>query len=266
MRAAIFRGRVVWLLCQTLAQRTWQRFDGAVDCAVKQGLWVLLSLLLLAGCSDDRFAMRLTDGTALHLDWVTIGGASKRLDRLLLTGDGYARRNRGGNLYTLLAMTEAERNELAKLRARHGPFDLEAHTGPNVKWPSARRLRFDGRGASNREHDVVAFSEKMLGRLAHEAVLARSSIVVTALVQSLERDGRATLKIDRVLKGSGRVRTGDRVETYLRDSRPGAGGVVTVFTLSEPTPKGGRHWRAAETGYLKRKVADVVKLLARQER
>ncbi len=250
-----------------MAHRAWQRFDGAV----KHGLLALLflSLPLLAGCSDEMFAMRLTNGTALHLDWVAIGGASKRLDRLLLAGDGYARRNRGGNLYTLLAMTKSERGELVKLRARYGRLDLETHTGPNVEQPSARRLRFDGSGTSNGEDFVVAFAEKVLERLAHETVLARSPIVVAAVVESLDRDGRATLKIDQVLKGSGRVRAGDRVETLLRDPRPGAGGVVTVFTLSEATPmegKGGRHWRAAETGYLKRKVADVVEILARQER
>ncbi len=76
--------------------------------AVTVRLLALFMLPLSLGCGDGMFAMSLTDGpeemrlwgaegTRILLDWTVIGGHKARTDRLLLTEDGYARRNKGGN-------------------------------------------------------------------------------------------------------------------------------------------------------------------------
>lgn len=182
--------------------------------------------------------MQLLDGTKLHLDWTSIGGEEGRADRLLLSEDGYARRNRGGNLFTLDAMTAEEREELEALRERFTRLELERHSGPDAAHPNAYRLRFDGRGSAKSAEQIDAFAEGLLARLGHEAMLNESGVVVAAVVER-DHQGRASLLVERVLKGT-ELKVGDRIRARpllerWPDGRVGAGRATTVFVLSEHT-------------------------------
>jgi len=236
-----------------------------------RGIVLLLASTLLCGCSDEMSAMRLTDGTAIHLDWTSIGGEHDRADRLLLAEDGTARRNYRGNLFTLTDLTRAERGQLEGLVGRHGRMTLERHSGPSVKHPNAQRLRFAGRGSDDDAQPVRDFAEAVLARLDHALQLATSDVVVAAVVD--ERDelgGAAYLSVVRVLKN---VTVGDRLERLLRedrlslhlpDARVGAGGATIVIALWAPTMGDERHrdWVAERAAYLKLKVDAVEKMLA----
>ena len=194
--------------------------------------------------------MRLTDGTKLQHDWTIVGGEADRADRLLLSEDGYARRNKNGNLFTLDAMTPAEREQLSALRQQFARIVLEHHSGPDAAHPSAHRLRFDGWGSEHGEVPVREFAERVLARLAHQVLLRDRALVVVAVVVARGDDGRAQLRVERVLKGRD-LRGGDRVDTVLPDGRAGAGAAATVFVLSEPTLRGSGSWQVAEASYLK---------------
>lgn len=228
-----------------------------------------LASLLLAGCSDGLTGMRLTDGSALRLDWTFNGGVDKRADRLLLSDDGVARRNGSGNLSTLVMLDAGDRETLEALRVRHAAIDVERHTGPRVAYPSAHRLRFDGLGTEPGEEQVRAFAEALLLRLAHQAVLARSAVVVAATT-SPGLDGSSTLHVEQVLQagdatdGGPPLSPGDRIDANVRDACAGACRELTVFTFATPPARAGSgRWQASDAGYLKLDPQAAAAALAR---
>ena len=154
------------------------------------------------GCTDEMFAMRLSDDVSIVLDLTTVGGAQDRADRLILSADGQARRNRGGNLFTRAALTDAEQRELAHLRESTARIDMAEHSSPHVEHPSGVVLRFDGAGTREQPDVVRAFGERVLVGLAPGALLQHHSVVVVARVEERHVDGRATLRVGRVLKGA----------------------------------------------------------------
>lgn len=221
----------------------------------------LLLCLLVGGtsaCTDEMSSMRLYDPATgsfdirLQLDWNTIGGASKRSERLLLADDGQARRNKGGNLYTRAPMTPEEHAELARLRQAHGRIHVERHTPPTVEHPSAHRLRFDGRGSKGGEEEVRAFAERVLARLAPEALVKEADVIVEAVVEAQSRDGVTTLRVVRVhpIRREDIPEPGARLRLRLAEPREGVGGVPTVFALSAPRSDG-ELWSAEAAAYIK---------------
>lgn len=218
-------------------------------------------LALAAGCTDEMFAMRLSDdvriraGVPIVLDLTEVGGPASRADRLVLSADGQARRNRGGNLFTRTRLTDAEQHELTQLRESTARIDVAEHSSPHVAHPSAFVLRFDGEGNLEQPDVVRAFGARVLFRLAPDMLLQQHAVVVVAQVHERHADGRAQLRVSRVLKGT--LPVGAPLFVHLPDGREGAGGEPTVFALDED-PAGG--WRPS---YVKIDEAAAVAALPR---
>jgi len=231
-------------------------------------LGLVLALSAAPSCSQDAPQMRLTDQTTVHLDWTFIGGERNRRDRILLTEDGWARRNRGGNLAGLAPLTERERTRLAHLRSTHAPIAIEQHTDYKKTHPSAYRLRFDGRGDKESGTAVRDYAESVLARLAPEALLKTSPLTIVGVVSHREADGHVSLRVDAILSArspaAARINRGDHIHAVLPDPRAGAGGEATVFALSEPTPlKRPGDWRVTNTAYVKLSSRKAVAILNR---
>ena len=212
--------------------------------------------------------MRYNDGVAIHLDWTRIGRSDKRNDRIVVDAEGFARRNRGGNLAAIARLTSDETRSFKLIRKAYAQQVVDFHSDYTKQNAHAYRLRFEGLGVNRDPRPVQAFAEKLLHRLSPKALIQRHRIIVVARRRPVTSDPQVTLQVGAVLsagEASGSpLRSGDTVRTLLRDARAGAGGEPSVFVLSRPTPSTlSGHWNVKEAIYLKIKAARAQALLAR---
>lgn len=213
--------------------------------------------------------MRYNDGTVIHLDWTCLGRSNGRNDRIVVSADGIARRNRGGNLAAIASLTPKERNTLKQLRSTHASQAEDFHARYGHKDAQAYRLRFSGSGTNPNPQPLKAFAEALIRRLSPDSLIQPQRVVVVAQRSPATTSSRVTLKVNAILSPGQspgpKPRVGALIHTTLLDARAGAGGEPSVFVLQQPSQSTqAGHWDVQETIFVKVKPARARDMLARR--